>query len=128
MYKLLLILSQDFLDIYRYILNRSMKEKDYQATSHKLNEVLKGAKEVRQKLNEHKGSNDYQLCLKHLHNIELVALDMVPVITGLQAKAERTSKYGFFQYRKDLKRLENSYDNFEATGNMLNTKASQYLT
>lgn len=128
MYKLLLILSQDFLDIYRYILNRSMKEKDYQTTSQKLNEVLKGVKEVRKKLNEHEGSDDYQLYLNHLHNIELVALDMVPVITGLRAKAERTSKYGFFQYRKDLKRLENSYDNFEATGNMLNAKASQYLT
>ncbi|MGI8635488.1 MAG: hypothetical protein ACR2KZ_08805 [Segetibacter sp.] len=99
-----------------------MKEKDYQATSQKLNEVLK---EVSQKLNKHKGSDDYQLCLNHLHNIELVALDMAPVITGLQAKAERTSKYGFFQYRKDLKQLENTYDNFEVTGNMINAKASQ---
>ncbi len=125
-YNILMQLSQNYLELHRYILNGSMKAKDYKDTLHKLTEIEKQIKLQQPRLDKYRDSPDFDVFRDHLRNLEWMISGLKIVANGLCAKADNTGKYGFFQYRKDLKNLDETHKIFEVSGNYLNSKSLEY--
>ena len=125
-YHKIMQLSRDYLEVHHYILNSSMKTKNYEESINKLTEIEREIRLQQTQLEKHKKSSDFEFFNEHLRNIGWMVSGLKTVINGLSTKANNTGKYGFFQYRKDLKNLDETHKIFEISGNYLNSKASEY--
>lgn len=125
-YKLIMMTSADFIDVYKSIMNNSMHQKDYGLMQQHSSEILEAVDWIRKELDKTDNFEHKDVFKQHTDNIEYVTKALGPIINGLKAKAEATGKYGFFQYRKDLKHLNTVYDLFEHSGNYMNTLSTIY--
>lgn len=105
-----------------------MRQKDYSLMLQQQAEVQDAVEWIRQTLSEiNNADDDKALFSKHVEHIELVNESILPIIIGLQTKAEAKGRYGFLKYRSDLKQLNTAYNSFEATGNKLNHLSKKYV-
>ncbi len=125
-YKLIMMTSADYLDLYKSLVNSSLREKDYDLMLQRQSELVEAIAWIRETL-ENLSFADKSLFESHISNTEAVNDAIMPMIIGLKAKAEATGKYGFFQYRKDSKHLDTAYDDFELTGNQMKALSSVYM-
>lgn len=125
-HKLIMMTSVDFIDLYKSIINNGMRQKDYDLMQQHTIEILEAVDWIRKELAQTEKFDHKDVFKQHTDNIEYATKALNPIIAGLKMKAEASGKYGFFQYRKDLKHLNSVYDLFEHSGNYMNTLSSIY--
>ncbi len=115
-----------YVRVHDYVFNqRPLQKVDHAELLAELENVGNSLEDLSDELAHYLDSSDYKLAANYTTALLNAIRQLTTIVSGLRRKAEHTGKYGFFEYRSDLKKYRELVATYKAHGENLNSVAAK---